>query len=404
MALAIAASLASGIKANFGTMTKPLHVGHSRATGCSPRCWRARVSPPTPDAFEHQQGFLDVFNGPGTYDARRVLRDWGAPFDIVAPGIAHQAVSRAAAAPIRRSTRCSISCARMTSRPTRSRASTRGPMRGASRTPTGPTPQARSTRSSACSTASRARSPIGTVLDHFEARRLFRPGGRALMARIEAAQHPDMPDASPPIRRRGDRHDHRQPPPRQSRRHRARTHVGEPASARGAGGEVSRLRGAGARCRCGRPLARCLANLGATRQDVVARRYPAVGCRERACRQLWRGRSDRPSLSKRLAQTGERNRGNAMELGRRRLLALIAAAVAPVGSRVARADAYPSRPVHWIVGFAPGGSTDILRPGDRAVSVGEARPDLRHREPARRGEQHRDRGRRRMRRPTATRC
>jgi hypothetical protein len=48
-----------------------------------------------------------------------------------------------------------------------------------------------------------------------------------------------------------------------------------------------------------------------------------------------------------------------MELGRRRLLALAAAAVA-AGSRTSRAESYPSRPVHWIVGFAPGGSTDIL--------------------------------------------
>jgi tripartite-type tricarboxylate transporter receptor subunit TctC len=48
-----------------------------------------------------------------------------------------------------------------------------------------------------------------------------------------------------------------------------------------------------------------------------------------------------------------------MELGRRRLLALAAAAVA-AASRTARAESYPSRPVHWIVGFAPGGSTDIL--------------------------------------------
>jgi len=32
-ALAIAASLASGIKANFGTMTKPLHVGHTARSG-----------------------------------------------------------------------------------------------------------------------------------------------------------------------------------------------------------------------------------------------------------------------------------------------------------------------------------------------------------------------------------
>jgi len=38
--------------------------------------------------FEHNQGFLDVFNGPGTYDTARVLAHWGAPFDIVEPGIA----------------------------------------------------------------------------------------------------------------------------------------------------------------------------------------------------------------------------------------------------------------------------------------------------------------------------
>jgi len=30
MALCIAASLASGLKANFGTMTKPLHIGQWR--------------------------------------------------------------------------------------------------------------------------------------------------------------------------------------------------------------------------------------------------------------------------------------------------------------------------------------------------------------------------------------
>jgi tripartite-type tricarboxylate transporter receptor subunit TctC len=48
-----------------------------------------------------------------------------------------------------------------------------------------------------------------------------------------------------------------------------------------------------------------------------------------------------------------------MELGRRRLLALTTGAIA-AGSRIARAESYPNRPVHWIVGFAPGGSTDIL--------------------------------------------
>src|SRR6201985_198433 len=50
-----------------------------------------------------------------------------------------------------------------------------------------------------------------------------------------------------------------------------------------------------------------------------------------------------------------------MKLPRRKFLHLIAGAVAlPTASRVARAQAYPSRPVHLIVGFPASGLTDIL--------------------------------------------
>jgi 2-methylcitrate dehydratase PrpD len=88
IALAIATSLAAGIKANFGTMTKPLHVGHCARSGLFAALLAAEGFTANPGAFEHNQGFLDVFNGPGTYDVDRMLAHWGNPFDIVAPGIA----------------------------------------------------------------------------------------------------------------------------------------------------------------------------------------------------------------------------------------------------------------------------------------------------------------------------
>ncbi|MGZ8157168.1 MAG: MmgE/PrpD family protein [Burkholderiales bacterium] len=87
-ALAIAASLAAGIKSNFGTYVKPLHVGHCARSGLFAALLARDDYTASPVAFEHKQGYFEVFNGAGNYDVDKILPAWGNPFDIVTPGIA----------------------------------------------------------------------------------------------------------------------------------------------------------------------------------------------------------------------------------------------------------------------------------------------------------------------------
>lgn len=87
-ALSIAASFASGLKANFGTMTKPLHVGHASRNGLVAALLAREGFTASDDAFEHRQGFFNVFNGAGHYDAQAAVSHWADPLDIVEPGIA----------------------------------------------------------------------------------------------------------------------------------------------------------------------------------------------------------------------------------------------------------------------------------------------------------------------------
>jgi 2-methylcitrate dehydratase PrpD len=88
MALCIAASLASGLKANFGTMTKPLHIGQCCRNGLLAALLAEGGFDAATDVFEHQQGFLNVFNGPGTFDTARLFENWGTPWEIEAKLIA----------------------------------------------------------------------------------------------------------------------------------------------------------------------------------------------------------------------------------------------------------------------------------------------------------------------------
>jgi 2-methylcitrate dehydratase PrpD len=88
IALAIAASMAAGVKSNFGTDTKPLHVGNCARSALFAALLARDGFTANPGAFEHKQGYLNVFNGEGNYDVSKIFPHWGTPWDIVKPGIA----------------------------------------------------------------------------------------------------------------------------------------------------------------------------------------------------------------------------------------------------------------------------------------------------------------------------
>jgi 2-methylcitrate dehydratase PrpD len=87
-ALALAASMASGLKANFGTMTKPFHVGHAARNGLLAALLARNGMMANPAALEDAQGFFLVYNGEGTFAAERIMREWCNPLDVIDPGIA----------------------------------------------------------------------------------------------------------------------------------------------------------------------------------------------------------------------------------------------------------------------------------------------------------------------------
>ena len=85
-ALAIAVSLASGVKANFGTMTKPLHIGQSIRNGVMAVLMAKGGFTANDRAFEHTQGFFEVFNGTNNYDVENIFSNWGTPWNVTEPG------------------------------------------------------------------------------------------------------------------------------------------------------------------------------------------------------------------------------------------------------------------------------------------------------------------------------
>ncbi len=86
-ALAIAASLASGLKANFGTDVKPLHAGHAARSGLEAALLARAGFTANPRALEHDDGFGAAYGRGGAPAWDLVTAGLGAPHEVVDPGI-----------------------------------------------------------------------------------------------------------------------------------------------------------------------------------------------------------------------------------------------------------------------------------------------------------------------------
>ena len=81
----IAASFAAGIRCNFGTMTKPLHVGRAAENGAIAALLAARGFTADPDALDGPWGFYAVQGGGISYE--KISQGFGKTWSIVEPGV-----------------------------------------------------------------------------------------------------------------------------------------------------------------------------------------------------------------------------------------------------------------------------------------------------------------------------
>jgi 2-methylcitrate dehydratase PrpD len=86
VALAVAATQASGLKENFGTMTKPFHAGHAARNGVVAALLAREGWTASDQALEGPQGFLAVLGAGGR--ASDALTSLGAPWKILKTGVA----------------------------------------------------------------------------------------------------------------------------------------------------------------------------------------------------------------------------------------------------------------------------------------------------------------------------
>ncbi|MDF1525692.1 MAG: MmgE/PrpD family protein [bacterium] len=74
-----------GIRVNFGTMTKPLHVGRTAQSGVTAAELAVRGFEADPDGLDGKWGFFQVAGG--GFDLDKIQGKLGSPFSIVDPGV-----------------------------------------------------------------------------------------------------------------------------------------------------------------------------------------------------------------------------------------------------------------------------------------------------------------------------
>ena len=86
-AMAIAASMSSGLVANFGTMTKPFHAGRAASHGLEAVRLAKLGLTSSPDAFEHHAGYLAALSPAGRVDLAREATELGKDPRILQTGL-----------------------------------------------------------------------------------------------------------------------------------------------------------------------------------------------------------------------------------------------------------------------------------------------------------------------------
>jgi 2-methylcitrate dehydratase PrpD len=86
-ALALSASMAGGLVANFGTMTKPLHAGRAAACGLEAVQFAKLGLTAAPDAFEHHAGYLAALSPHGQADRTSPCTQLGKTLRILDYGL-----------------------------------------------------------------------------------------------------------------------------------------------------------------------------------------------------------------------------------------------------------------------------------------------------------------------------